>query len=158
MKQAVSEIIGDYFTKAFVLGLSLLLIVPTVCKMYDYLSKRNNSTATEAIVLTDPDIGSDLACRPLVRYTDHLGNEHELKSKISFYWIFAPKKGEELKVYYSKNAPNKAFIDSLYYYILLPSQLFLMGAVPFFCVLMGRVKKDSSPVETCGQYLPSQSD
>ncbi len=58
MKHAVSEIIGDYFTKFFVLGLSLLLIVPTVCKMYEYLSKRNSSTPAEAIVLTDPDIGS----------------------------------------------------------------------------------------------------
>ena len=136
MKHAVSEIIGDYFTKVFVLGLSLLLIVPTGCKMYEYLSKRNNSTHAEAIVLTDPEIGSDLACRPLVSYTDHLGNAYELKSKINFYWIFAPKKGEYLKVYYNKDAPGEAFIDSLYHYIVLPLQLFIMGAVPFLCVLM----------------------
>lgn len=158
MKQAVSEKIGDYFTKIFVLGLSLLLIVPTVYKMYEYLSKRSESLSTQAIVLTDPDIGSDLACRPLVRYTDHLGNTHELKSKISFYWIFAPEKGEELKVYYGKDAPGEAFIDSLYYYIILPLQLFLMGAVPFLCVLMGRIKKDHRPVETGAQCLPGQAE
>jgi len=148
MKHAVSEIIGDYFTKIFVLALSLLFIVPTVCKMYEYLSKRNNSTLTEAIVLTDPEIGSDLACRPLVRYRDDLGNVYELKSKVNFYWMFAPKKGEYLKVYYNKDAPGEAFIDSLYHYIILPLQLFLMGAVPFLCVLMGSVKKDISPVAT----------
>lgn len=147
MKQGVSDLIGDYFTKAFVLGLSLLLIVPTAYKMYDYFSKRNQSMSTEAIVLTDPAIGSDLSSRPLVQYTDHLGKVYEHKSKINFYWIFSPKKGEYLTVYYKKDAPDEAFIDSFYYYIILPFQLFLMGAVPFICVLIGRVKKDSHPVE-----------
>ncbi|BHH82428.1 DUF3592 domain-containing protein [Desulforhopalus sp. 52FAK] len=115
MAQRVSDIIGDYFTKIFVVGLSLIVMVPTAYKIYDYLRKRNQSISAQAIVLNDPVIGSDLSSRPRVRYTDHLGNIHEHKSKINFYWIFSPKKGDSLKVYYHKDTPGVAFIDSLYH-------------------------------------------
>lgn len=107
--------------------------------MYDYIVKRSMAIQSEAIVMTDPIIGSDLACRPMVRYTDHRGNSYEHKSRINFYWILAPQKGDHLTIYYRKDAPDEAFIDNLYYYIVLPLQLFMMGAFLMFSVFTGRV-------------------
>jgi hypothetical protein len=130
--------IGDVFIKVFVLALGLIFVIPMSYKIYVYAHKRTLSIATLGEVVSDPKIGSDLACRPQIVYSNHAGQTYEFKSKINFYWIFAPLKGDSLKVRYMKNAPEKAFVDSFYNYIVLPLQLLLIGAYIIYSVIFRR--------------------
>lgn len=139
MRTNTSEILGNYFIKIFVIFLGLLFIIPSIHKLYNYWDKRTQSLPMQGTVISKPVIGSDLACRPTVTYNDQSGQSHTIKSKINFYWIFAPKQGEVLKVRYFKTAPETAFIDGFYYYIVLPVQFLLMGAYLLYAVFTGRV-------------------
>jgi hypothetical protein len=139
-----SSLIGNLFTKLFVLLIGLIFILPSY-KLYSYILFRYQSVSVNGIIVM-PSRGRDIGARPLVEYHDQQGNTYEIKSKAKTHWLFAPKKGEQIKVLFLRDAPEKAMVDSIFYYVVLPLCFVAIGVTMVFLVFKrsGNALNDAS--------------
>ena len=125
---------GKLATKAMILSLGLLFLLPSGYKLYTYCAFRYHAVSVNGVI-TDASRGRDLGSRPFVEYKDLQGNAYERKSRAKTHWFFAPRVGEQIKVYYDKSNPAVAIVDSTFYYIVLPLCFIAIGAGFIFCLL-----------------------
>ena len=79
-----------------------------------------------------PASSRGLGGRPLIQYEDNSGLVHEFKSVAKTHWFFRPETGEKIKIYFDKDEPQNAIVDSLFFYVVLPMIFICMGG--FCCV------------------------
>ena len=124
--------LGNLGTRLTILFLGLLLLLPPAYKLYIYCEFRCHAVSVDGIII-DSSRGRDLGGRPFVEYKDLLGNTYERKSKAKTHWLFAPKVGEKIKVFYKKDAPDVAIVEGLFHYVFLPLLFIAVGSCLLFC-------------------------
>lgn len=67
--------------------------------------------------------------KPFVSYQDRNGNMYEKRSEAKTHWLYAPRTGERIKLFYLENDPQVAIVDSFFHYILFPLLFSATGAV-----------------------------
>jgi hypothetical protein len=129
-----SDLFGNLMVKLLVLSLGLFLFLSFAYKFYSYAIFRYHSVAVYGKV-EKAMWGGDIGGRPFIDYKDTLGKIHSFRSKAKTNWFFAPKKGDKVKVFFLKNDPQQAIVDSVFYYILLPLVFCVLGAAILFTFL-----------------------
>lgn len=120
------DFFGNLFVKLIVLSLGCILLLPSAYKFYSYVIFRSHAVSVYGNV--EKAMGSGITGgRPFIGYKDTQGKAHSFKSKAKTNWFFTPKKGDKIKVLFLENDPQKAIVDSLFYYILLPISFCLIG-------------------------------
>ena len=132
-----SSIIGTISLRIFIFLLGLIMALPAVNLLYTYYKYRCQGEVTYGIV-DHPSSDRGLGGRPLIQYKDFLGEVHEFKSKAKTHWFYTPKKGEKIKVFFDKNEPQRAIVDSLCYYFFLPLIFLTAGCCFFMYAILGR--------------------
>lgn len=127
MKQPIS---GPAFTRIFVFLLGLLIISGSANKLYIYCGLRFLGNTTYGVI-DHPASGRDFGGRPLIQYKDSLGNMYDFKSRAKTSWFHTPIRGERIRIFYDKNNPRKAIVDSLSYHLVLPLIFFITGC---YCI------------------------
>ena len=117
----------DLLTRAFLLALGLLFLLPATYKLYSYGLFRCRAVSVDGVVV-DASRGRDIGGRPLVAYKDRQGHTYEKKSNAKTHWLFAPRVGEKMTVFYDKDDPHTAIVDNAFHYIFLPLGFILAGA------------------------------
>jgi hypothetical protein len=133
---------GYSFLRIFIFLLGLIMAVPAVNILYTYYNYRCQGEVTYGIV-DHPSSDRGLGGRPLIQYKDFLGEVHEFKSKAKTHWLYTSKKGEKIKVFFDKNEPQRAIVDSLFYYFFLPLIFFASGC--YCCVYAIFLHKENKP-------------
>lgn len=128
--------IGNFFTRLCVLALGLLFLLPSAYKLFTYGAFRTNAIAVDGMII-DASSGRDLGSRPWVEFQDVEGIRHTIKSRVKTHWLFAAKRGEKIRVFYDRDHPDGAIVDSLFHYIVLPVILIAWGACFLFYGLRG---------------------
>lgn len=118
-----------------VIGMSLL--IPFGYRLYTYGVFNYRSVAVDGIVVKSLR-GRDLGGRAILEYRDLEGNTHEIASKYKIHWLYAPKKWERVTVRFLPDEPEKAIVESLFHYVVLP--LFCISVGGWLIVSM--VKRD----------------
>lgn len=126
-----SPIIGTSLLRIFIFLLGLMLLLPALNKLYSYYNYRYLGYMVYGTV-DHPSSGRDIGGRPWIQYLDKAGNVHEFKSKAKTHWFYAPKRGEKMKVFIHRRDTQKAIVDSLFYYVVLP--LILLTAGGYCCL------------------------
>jgi hypothetical protein len=138
-----SSYIGELFTKLFVLLLGFIFLIPSLYKLCSYCVFRYQSVEVYGSI-DSPLWGRNfLGGKSIVQYKDAFGKIHEIRSKVRIHWFHAPEKGEKVKVLFSKRDPKIAFVDSKFYYVLLPLCFSAVGATFVFSVLRSAWQKIS---------------
>ena len=132
--------VGDVATKILMLVLGLLFLLPPAYKLVTYAVFRFHAITVEGTI-ADGSRGRDLGGRPFVEYTDQQGNAYEIKSKAKTHWLFAPKVGEKLKVFYDERDPGKAIVNSNIHYIFIPLCFIAAGLGFLFHTLRASLDK-----------------
>ena len=114
-----ASLVGKIITQLFCLAIGLICLVPSIHQLCMYSMFRYRSVAVYGVI-EHPSAGRDMGGRPLVRYVDHLGAVHEFKSRAKTHWFARPREGERIRVFYVKQQPQSAKVDSLFHYILFP--------------------------------------
>jgi hypothetical protein len=128
-----SSTIGTLFTRIFIFLLGLLMTLAALNKIYIYCSHRFLGNTAYGVI-EHPASSRDIGGRPLIQYKDTSGNLHEFKSKAKTHWFQTPKKGEKIRVFFDKNKPDKAIVDSFTYYLFLPIIFLAAGC---YCCIYG---------------------
>lgn len=128
-----SQKIGNLFTKGFTLMIGFLLLLPSASKVYSYCLFRSQSVGVNGII-EKPLWGGGLGGKPLIKYTDHLGETHHFRSRAKTHWFFAPRTGEEITVFYLAQDPETAMVDSMFYHLFLPLFIVVTGASVVYLV------------------------
>ena len=132
------DYIGYIFTRIIVFILGALFFFPSTYKIIGYCVTRNRSYAVYGEVMRQ-GCGAYIGCKPYVTYKDRSGNIHEIKSKVNFYWFFAPKRGDSLKVLIFQKDPSIAIVDSLLHYTAIPIVFSVIGAFLLISAFSGRI-------------------
>jgi hypothetical protein len=140
LNRQVSTFIGNLVTKLMILSLGLVFLLPAAYKSYTYYEFRRHAVSVDGII-TKSSRGGDIGGRPFVEYKDLQGKSYGIKSRAKTHWFFAPRVGEKLSVYYDKNDPNNAIVDSVFYYILLPIGFMAVGVGVIFYVIRDSIPK-----------------
>ncbi|MBT8346752.1 MAG: DUF3592 domain-containing protein [Desulfofustis sp.] len=119
------------FIQLFILSLGVMVFAAGASKIYTYGNYRVWGESTYGVV-ERPASGRGLGGRPLVRYEDNSGLVHEFKSVAKTHWLFRPVTGDKIKIYFSKDEPQNAIIDSLFFYLFLPILFISVGG--FCCI------------------------
>ncbi len=135
-----SQRIGNTTTKMIMLVVGLLFLLPASYKIYLYSVFRMNSASAWGVI-AGSSRSRDIGARPFVEYQDSKGNKFERKSKAKTHWLFAPKKGEKIKVFYNPIDPNVALVDSITHYIVLPIVFILIGLSVIVYLVRGLLEK-----------------
>ena len=122
---------GKLFIKAFVFVLGFMVFAAGVSKLYTYGSYRFLGETTLGEI-AHPASSRGLGGRPLIQYEDSSGLVYEFKSVAKTHWFFKPQTGEKLTVFFDGDEPNKAIVDSKFYYVVLPILFICVGG--FCCV------------------------
>ena len=125
--------IGKVATRLLILFLGLLFLLPPAYKLYSYCAFRYHAVSVEGNII-GPTGGRGLGGRPFVEYKDSLGHSYERKSKAKINWLFRPKVGKKIKVFYDKRDPQVAIVDSQFYYFVLPLCFIAIGACFLVCL------------------------
>lgn len=134
-----SQSAGRLFTNIFVLIIGLILIGPTLYKVFSYATLLRQGITVQGEVVKRGE-GAFIGCKPFVTFADSTGNSHTIKSTVSYHWFFAPKRGDEITIVYTKEAPQEAIVASLLHYICIPSIFISIGLLMVFSVLFNRIK------------------
>jgi len=128
-----SDLLGDLFVKLITLSFGLILLLPSTYKFYSYVIFRSHAVAVYGYV--EKAMGNGvLGGRPFIAYQDTQGKVYSFRSRAKTNWLFTPKRGDKVKVLFLQNDPQKAIVDSVFYYILFPLVFCVMGAVLLFYV------------------------
>lgn len=130
----LSASIGNIFAKLFMFLLGMIFLFPSAFKLYSYCAFRYQAVSVYGIVI-DPLRSRDIGCRPFVQYKDLQGKFHEKKSKAKTHWLYAPKIGEKIKVFYDRQNPQISIVDSTFHYIFLPLCFISAGVCIIFFVV-----------------------
>lgn len=122
-----SDFIGYILTRVVVFLLGSIFLFPSIYKVVSYGITRYESYAVYGQVIRR-GCGAYMGCKPYVTYKDRSGNSHEIKSRVNFYWYFAPKRGDRLKVLILEKDPGAAIVDSTLHYVAIPLAFSLIGA------------------------------
>jgi len=133
-----SDYIGYILTRIVVFLLGSIFLFPSTYKVISYCITRYKSYAVYGEVIRQ-GCGAYMGCKPYVTYKDRSGNSHEIKSRINFYWYFAPKRGDRLKVLFLERDPGIAIVDSFLHYIAIPLVFSIIGAFLVISVFSGRI-------------------
>lgn len=122
-----SSRVGDLIPKLFMLLIGIMFVIPPVYKLYTYCSFRYRSISVYGVV-SDHSRGRGMGGRPFVKFADQSGNHYEIKSQAKTHWFYAPRQGEKIRVFYLKDAPQVAIVDSTFHYIVFPLSLVIIGS------------------------------
>ena len=86
-----------------------------------------------------------MGSRPFVEYKDLSGKAYYIKSKAKTHWLYAPVKGEKIRVFYQKKDPGTAMVDSLFYYVFLPLGFMAVGAAVVVLVFKQNWRQKERP-------------
>lgn len=114
------------FLRAFFLLVGCMMLIAGFSKLYYYLDFRLVGTQTSGII-EHPATTTVLGGRPLIRYEDALGKIHEFRSKAKTHWFSKPQKGEAVSVIYKKQESQRAVVNNLLYYVILPLGFIAVG-------------------------------
>jgi hypothetical protein len=131
-----SSALGDFATKAFILVLGLVFLLPALYQLGRYAIFRHQAVAVAGIVERPLWGRHMLGGKSLVTFEDTRGKIHEIRSQARIHWFAAPRKGEAVRVLYLAHDPRSAIVDSLFYYLLLPVCFSAVGA----CFVVGVLK------------------
>jgi hypothetical protein len=115
----------------FIFLLGFMVFAAGAAKIYTYTTYRFWGEATLGEV-EHPASSRGIGGRPLIQYADSSGLLHEFKSVAKTHWFFKPETGEKIKIYFDKDEPQNAIVDSLFFYVVLP--LFFISIGCFCCV------------------------
>lgn len=136
---------GTVFVRVFMFILGLMVALPALNTLSTYCNYRFLGSMTYGVI-DHPSSGRDFGGRPLIQYVDMAGSSHEFKSRAKTHVFQTPKKGEKIKIFIHKSDPQKAIVDSLFYYVLLPLIFLAAGCYCCLSSLFGR--KSMSPLNT----------
>ena len=122
---------GKLFIQSFIFILGFMVCAAGVSKIYTYGSYRIWGEATLGEI-EHPASSRGLGGRPVIQYKDSSGFVHEFKSVAKTHWFFRPETGEKINIYFNKDEPQKAIVDSLFFYVALPILFICTGG--FCCV------------------------
>ena len=122
---------GEVFTRLLMFFIGLIMLVPAANKLYDYSSLRFYGTHANGTV-AHPSSSRDLGGRLLVQFRDEQGIIHEFKSRAKTHWFKKPVIGENIEIFFDKEAPDKVIVNNFFHYIFLPL-LFVMAGC--YCCL-----------------------
>lgn len=125
------EEMGKLFIQSFIFLLGFMVFAAGGSKIYTYAHYRFRGEATLGEV-EHPASSRGLGGRPLIQYEDSSGLLHEFKSVAKTHWFFRPATGEKIKIYYDRDDPRNAIVDSLFFYVVLPVLFICIGG--FCCV------------------------
>lgn len=131
------------FLKGFVLLLGLVIIIPTLSKFLHYATVRLHCTHVYGSV-TRTGHGQYLGSKPYVTFKDGKGDVYEVRSAVNYYFLFAPKRGDRLRVYYSASDPQSALVDNWVHYLLLPLVFLSIGFFLIYSVFVNSFKENST--------------
>lgn len=129
---------SSIFVRFFIFILGLIMVLPALNTLYTYCSYRYMGNTTIGVI-DHPSSGRDLGGRPLIKYTDVPGNVHVFKRRAKTHLFQTPQKGEKIQLFIHKSDPQKAIVNNLLYYILLPL-IFLAGGC--YCCLYAILNKN----------------
>ena len=105
--------------------------------LYTYCNYRYFGSMAYGTV-SHPFTSRDMGGRALIQYVDTAGEDHEFMSRAKTHLFYAPKKGGKIKIFFHKKEPQKAIVDSLLYYVLLPLVFLAVGCCFFIYAVLGR--------------------
>ncbi|MFH1153580.1 MAG: DUF3592 domain-containing protein [Pseudomonadota bacterium] len=123
-----SHQIGELVTKVFVVLLGLIVLFLCAYKFFNYCTFRYRSVAVYGVI-EDPLQGRDWGGRPYVEYKDLQGKIYGFKTKAKTHWFSAPQKGKKINVFFLKDNPQVAIVDSLFHYVILPLFIGVLGLI-----------------------------
>lgn len=126
-----SSILGTIVFRIFIFLLGVIMVLPALNMLYTYCNYRYLGSIAYGTI-DHPSSGRDLGGRPLIKYLDKVGNVHEFKSKAKTHWFASPERGEKIKVFIHGSDMQKAIVDSLFHYVLLP--LVFLAAGLYICL------------------------
>lgn len=140
-----SPILGTISLRIFIFLLGLVMALPALNMLYTYCNYRYFGSMVYGTV-SHPSSGRDMGGRPLIEYADARGEVHEFKSRAKTHLFYAPKKGEKIKIFFHRKDPQKAIVDSLLFYVLLPLIFLAVGCCFFMYAILGR--RNTTNLET----------
>jgi hypothetical protein len=129
-------IVGTILARLFIFLLGLIMVPPAVNILYTYCNYRYQGEVAYGII-DHPSSGRDIGGRPLIQYIDTVGEVHTFKSRAKTHWLYAPKKGEKIKIFFHRREPQKAIVDSLLYYVFMPLIFLAAGCCFFMYAILG---------------------
>jgi Protein of unknown function (DUF3592) len=136
--------VGECMTRLLMLGFGLMLLVPCAYKLTAYVVFRNQAVAVNGRV-DKPSRGMEMGSRPFVEYKDLTGTVHYIKSKAKTHWLYAPVKGEKMRVFYREKDPGTAMVDSVFYYVFLPLGFMAVGGAIVILVFKQHWRQTDRP-------------
>lgn len=134
-------------TRAIILSLGLLFLLPPAYKICAYVAFRSHAISVNGTII-DSSRGRDMGGRPIVAYKDLQGNLYERKSKAKTHWFFERSVGETIKVFYDKGDPHKSIVDSNFHYIYLPVGFIAAGIYILFSLFRDHLSKKKEKILT----------
>ncbi len=131
---------ANLFLRSFVFLLGLIIIVPTMYKVYHYTTLRMHCSLTYGWVSRTGQ-GQYLGSRPYVTFSDANGVIHEVRSNVNYYFLFAPQIGKKLRVFYRESEPESALVDNWVHYILLPVIFLCLGGILIYSVVVNSFRE-----------------
>ncbi|WP_136806520.1 hypothetical protein [Desulfosediminicola flagellatus] len=128
---------GTLFVRVFMFILGLIVALPALNTLSKYSNYRFLGSMTYGVI-DHPSSGRDFGGRPLIQYVDMAGSTHEFKSRAKAHIFQTPKKGEKIKIFIHKSDPQKAIVDNLFYYVVLPLIFLAVGCYCCLSALFGR--------------------
>ena len=119
-----------------------MVFVAGASKLYTFGSFRFWGETTLGEIV-HPASSRGLGGRPLIQFEDSSGLVHEFKSVAKTHWFFKPQTGEKITVYFDKDEPQKAIVDSRFYYVVLPILFICVGGFcSVYAILFHQEKSD----------------
>lgn len=118
---------GKLFIQSFIFIIGFMVLAAGASNLYKYFNYRFWGETTYGFV-DHPSSGRGLGGRPLIHYKDSSGAKHEFKSVAKTHWFHRPKTGEKIKIYIKKSEPQRAIVDSLFFYLFFPTLCVIVGS------------------------------